>query len=167
MENVTNTLVTTAIFDEKRTHRYLLTKTWDDSKKTATVITMYPNYDGIINIDLTTQLILNQLSQMDIGTVHFVNLYSNITTPKNLKHLKDAYDKHSDIHIMKVASDSDIIILAWGSYAKNPSIQARVGQVYELLKEHKKKIKKLINPETNAIMHPLNPRARQKWILRK
>lgn len=56
MENITKTLVTTAIFDEKRTHRYLLTKTWDDSKKTATVITMYPNYDGIINIDLTTQL---------------------------------------------------------------------------------------------------------------
>lgn len=33
MENITNTLVTTAIFDEKRTHRYLLTKTWDSENK--------------------------------------------------------------------------------------------------------------------------------------
>ena len=32
MENITNTLVTTAIFDEKRTHRYLLTKTWDSEE---------------------------------------------------------------------------------------------------------------------------------------
>lgn len=35
-----------------------------------------------------------------------------------------------------------------------------------MLKEHKKKIKRLTNPETNEIMHPLNPKARQKWILK-
>ncbi|UXR82558.1 DUF1643 domain-containing protein [Staphylococcus sp. IVB6214] len=166
MENITNTLVTTAIFDEKRTHRYLLTKTWDDSKKTATVITMYPNYDGIINIDLTTQLIINQLLQQDIGTVHFVNLYSNITTPKNLKHLKEAYDKHTDIHLMKAISESETVILAYGAYAKRPVVVERVEQVLEMLKPHKKKIKKLINPATNEIMHPLNPKARQKWTLK-
>ena len=31
----------------------------------------------------------------------------------------------------------------------------------EMLKPHKKKVKKLINPATNEIMHPLNPKARQ------
>lgn len=107
MENITNTLVTTAIFDEKRTHRYLLTKTWDSEKQTLTIITMYPHYDGILNIDLTTQLIMNKVSEMDeFGSINFVNLYSNITTPINLKHLEEnAYDKHTDIQIMKAVKE--------------------------------------------------------------
>lgn len=166
MENITSTMVTTAIFNDNKTHRYLLTKTWNDSKKIATVITMYPNYDGVVNIDLTTQLIINQLSRMDYGTVHFVNLYSNMTTPKNIKHSKEAFDKHSDIHIMKAAANSDIIILAWGAYAKQLHVQNRVTQINEMLKEHKKKIKKLVSLETNEIIHPLNPKARQKWTLK-
>lgn len=168
MENITNTLVTTAIFDEKRTHRYLLTKTWDSEKQTLTIITMYPHYDGILNIDLTTQLIMNKVSEMDaFGSIYFVNLYSNITTPINLKHLEEnAYDNHTNIQIMKAVKESDEVILAWGSYAKKPVVEARVNEILEMLKPHKKKVKQLINPETNEIMHPLNPKARQKWILK-
>ena len=50
---------------------------------------MYPHYDGILNIDLTTQLIMNKVSEMDaFGSINFVNLYSNITTPINIKHSK-------------------------------------------------------------------------------
>ena len=60
-------------------------------KKLLTIITMYPHYDGVLNIDLTTQLIMNKISEMDVfGSIHFVNLYSNITTPINLKHLENA-----------------------------------------------------------------------------
>ncbi|HHD6512630.1 TPA: DUF1643 domain-containing protein [Staphylococcus aureus] len=58
------------------------------------------------------------------------------------------------------------VILAYGAYAKRPVVIDRVEQVMEMLKPHKKKVKKLINPVTNEIMHPLNPKARQKWILK-
>ncbi|WP_419895620.1 hypothetical protein [Macrococcus psychrotolerans] len=34
------------------------------------------------------------------------------------------------------------------------------------VKEIAKKVKRLINPATNEIMHPLNPKARQKWTLK-
>ena len=79
---------------------------------------MYPHYDGILNIDLTTQLIMNKVSEMEaFGSINFVNLYSNITTHINIKHL-DAYDKHTDIQIMKAVKESDEVILAWGAYAK-------------------------------------------------
>ncbi|BCU51263.1 hypothetical protein JCM2421_00350 [Staphylococcus auricularis] len=97
------------------------------------------------------------------GTIHFVNLYSNITTPINLKHLENAYDKHTDIQIMKAVKESDEVILAWGAYAKNPVVETRVNEVLEMLKPHKKKVKLLINPVTNEVMHPLNPMARNKW----
>ncbi|MEN2054944.1 DUF1643 domain-containing protein [Staphylococcus haemolyticus] len=167
METIKSTLKTEAIFSDDKQHRYLLKKTWNSEKQSITIITMYPHYDGILNIDLTTQLIMNKVSEMDaFGSINFVNLYSNITTPINLKHLENAYDKHTDIQIMKAVKESDEVILAWGAYAKKLGVEARVNEVLEMLKPHKKKVKRLMNPETNEIMHPLNSKARQKWILK-
>ena len=165
MKTIKNTLETEAIFSDDQQHRYLLKKTWDSEKQKLTIITMYPHYDGIINIDLTTQLIMNKVSEMDaFGSIYFVNLYSNITTPINLKHLEEnAYDNHTNIQIMKAVKESDEVILAWGAYAKKPVVEARVNEVLEMLKPHKKKVKQLMNPATNEIMHPLNPKARKKW----
>ena len=163
METIKSTLETEAIFSDDQQHRYLLKKTWDSEKQTITIITMYPHYDGILNIDLTTQLIMNKVSEMDaFGSINFVNLYSNITTAINLKQL-DAHDKHTDIQIMKAVKESDEVILAWGAYAKKPVVEARVNEVLEMLKPHKKKVRRLMNPATNEIMHPLNPKARSKW----
>ncbi len=89
METIKNTLETEAIFSDDQQHRYLLKNTWDSEKQTITIITMYPNYTGLLRIDLTTQLIINKISEMDaFGSINFVNLYSNITTPINLKHLE-------------------------------------------------------------------------------
>ncbi|HHD1236614.1 TPA: DUF1643 domain-containing protein [Staphylococcus aureus] len=167
METIKSTLQTEAIFSDDQQHRYLLKKTWDSEKQTITIITMYPNYTGLLRIDLTTQLIMNKVSEMDaFGSINFVNLYSNITTPINLKHLENAYDKHTDIQIMKAVKESDEVILAWGAYAKKHVVEARVNEVLEMLKPHKKKVKQLMNPTTNEIMHPLNPKAGQKWTLK-
>ncbi len=122
---------------------------------------------GMLQIDLTTQLIMNKISEIDeYGAIYFVNLYSNITTPINLKHIENSHDKHTDIHIMKAVKESDEVILAWGAYAKKPVVEARVNEVLEMLKPHNKKVKRLINSATNEIMHPLNPKARNKWILK-
>ncbi|MBF7019827.1 DUF1643 domain-containing protein [Staphylococcus cohnii] len=167
MKTIKNTLETEAIFSDDQQHRYLLKKTWDSEKQTLTIITMYPNFMGLLRIDLTTQLIMNKVSEMDaFGSINFVNLYSNITTPLNLKHLENAYDNHTDIQIMKAVKESDEVILAWGAYAKKPVVEARVNEVLEMLKPHKTKVKQLMNPVTNEIMHPLNPKARQKWTLK-
>ncbi|MDN8839584.1 DUF1643 domain-containing protein [Staphylococcus aureus] len=167
MKTIKSTLETEAIFSDDQQHRYLLKKTWDSEKQTLTIITMYPNFMGLLSIDLTTQLIMNKVSEMDaFGSINFVNLYSNITTPLNLKHLENAYDNHTDIQIMKAVKESDEVILAWGAYAKKPVVEARVNEVLEMLKPHKTKVKQLMNPVTNEIMHPLNPKARQKWTLK-
>ncbi|MEG9536102.1 MAG: DUF1643 domain-containing protein, partial [Staphylococcus saprophyticus] len=93
--------------------------------------------------------------------------YSNMITTTNIKHIENSHDKHTDIQIMKSVKESDEVILAWGSYAKKPVVEARVNEILEMLKPHKKKVKQLINPETNKIMHPLNPKARSKWIFKK
>ncbi|WP_086428530.1 DUF1643 domain-containing protein [Staphylococcus cornubiensis] len=167
MQNIQCILETEAIFSDDNQHRYLLKKTWDKDKKIISVITCYPNLEGTQKLDLTTQLILNKVSEMkDFGSINFVNLYSNMITSTNIKHMANSHDKHTDIQIMKAVKESDEVILAWGSYAKKPVVEARVNEILEMLKPHKKKVKQLINPETNEIMHPLNPKARQKWILK-
>ena len=167
MQNIQCILETQAIFSDNNQHRYLLKKTWDKDKKIISVITCYPNFEGTKKLDLTTQLIMNKVVEMDeFGSIHFVNLYSNITTPINIKHLENSHDKHTDIQIMKAVKESDEVILAWGAYAKKPVVEARVNEVLEMLKPHKKKVKQLVNSATNEIMHPLNPKARQKWTLK-
>ena len=101
-------------------------------------------------------LILNQLANSEqYGAVYLVNLFSNIKTAENLKHIKEPYDEHTNIYLMKAISESDTVILAYGAYAKRPVVVGHVEQV-----------KKLTNPVTNEIMHPLNPKARQKWTLK-
>lgn len=99
----------------------------------------------------------------DFGSINFVNLYSNMITTTNIKHIENSHDKHIDIQIMKAVKEADEVILAWGAYAKKPAVESRINEV---LKPHKKKVKQLINPETNDIMHPLYPKARKKWIFK-
>ncbi|EHR99955.1 PF07799 family protein [Staphylococcus epidermidis VCU129] len=166
MNTIKSTIHTEAIFSDDEQHRYLLKKTWDENKPACTVITMYPHLDGVLSLDLTTVLILNQLANSEqYGDVYLVNLFTNIKTPENLKHIKEPYDE-TDIHLMKAISESETVMLTYGVYTKRPVVIERVEQVMEMLKPHKKKVKKLINPETNEIMHPLNPKARQKWTLK-
>lgn len=45
-------------------------------------------------------------------------------------------------------------------------VQVRVNGVLEILKPHQKKISILTNPQTNEIMHPLNPMARKAWTIK-
>lgn len=167
MKTINNTLETEAIFSDDRMHRYLLKKVWNKEKEILTIITMYPHYDGVIIVDLTTQLIINKVAEKEeYGGINFVNLYSNIETPINLKHIENSHDKHTDIHIMKAVKESDKVLLAWGSYAKKPLVETRVNEVLDMLKPHKKKISTLTNPQTNEIMHPLNPYARKTWTIK-
>ena len=137
MNTIKSTIHTEAIFSDDEQHRYLL-KTWDEKKPACTVITMYPHLDGVLS---PTVLILNQLANSEqYGAVYLVNLFSNIKTPENLKHIKEPYDKHSDIHLMKAISESDAVILAYGAYEASRCCE-RVEQVMEMLKPHKKKVK--------------------------
>ncbi len=96
-------------------------------KAARTVITMYPHLDGVLSLDLTTVLILNQLANSENYMCCIsVNLFSNIRTPENLKHIKNPYDEHTDIHLMKAISESDTVILAYGAYAKRPVVLTTV-----------------------------------------
>lgn len=122
-------------------------------------LTIYPRYDSILNIDLTTHY--DRFSEMEVfGSIIFINLYFNITMLINLKYSENVYDKYTIIQIMKAMKEVDEIILSRGTHAKKTIVEAWL----ETLIPHKKKVKHLINPVINEIMHPLNSKARKKSI---
>ena len=58
MNTIKSTIHTEAIFSDDEQHRYLL-KRLGMKRNLFTVITMYPHLDGVLSLDLTTVLILN------------------------------------------------------------------------------------------------------------
>ena len=74
-----------AIFSDDKEHRLLLRKEWDSEKPTAMVIMINPNTADTVNFDMTTMLVLNNVSKLGFGSVNIVNLYSRIMEKLNLR----------------------------------------------------------------------------------
>ena len=72
MNTIKSTIHTEAIFSDDEQHRYLLKETWNNKKPACTVITMYSHLAGVLSLDLTTVLILNQLanSEQYLSLIH-------------------------------------------------------------------------------------------------
>ena len=60
----TTTIRSKAIFSDDKEHRLLLRKEWDSEKPTAMVIMINPNTADTVNFDMTTMLVLNNVSKL-------------------------------------------------------------------------------------------------------
>ena len=107
------------------------------------VIMINPNTADTVNFDMTTMLVLNNVSRLGFGSVNIVNLYSRIMEKLNLRFNGDdeLIDDDSDAVIEQYAAMSDAIIIAWGTIGKN-TLRVRERQKYllELIKQHAGKI---------------------------
>lgn len=128
-----------AIFSDDKEHRLLLRKEWDSEKPTAMVIMINPNTADTVNFDMTTMLVLNNVSKLGFGSVNIVNLYSRIMEKLNLRFNGDdeLIADEADEIIQQYAAMSDAIIIAWGTIGKN-TLRVRERQKYllELIKQH-------------------------------
>ena len=71
-------LRTEAVYSDDGEKRYLLRKTWDESKpKLAIVMLAAGEADGI-QLDTTTQLVINNASRLGFGSVAIVNLSATL-----------------------------------------------------------------------------------------
>lgn len=43
----------------------------------------------------------------------------------------------------------------------------RIGTINDLLEPHTDKVRRLVNPTTKQICHPLNPKSRSIWMIEK
>ena len=61
------------IYNDPRTHRYLLRKHWNRDKPSATIIMIYPSTSTGVTVDRKTMLVLQNLERLNFGRVYIVN----------------------------------------------------------------------------------------------
>lgn len=164
MKTITTTLTTTALFSSNGKKRFLLTKTWDDSKPHLAIIMLAPSEASGIELDNTTMLVLNNASRLGYGTVSIVNLFATIGNLKEC--FSEENDKENLKHITAIAETADTLVYASGvGKANNKGFMKRQQQVLEVLKPYENKLHCLSNEEGKArFQHPLSPAVRT-WYL--
>ena len=165
-----STIRFTAIYNESKTMRYSLKRTWDDSKSTATIImSNAPLVEDITKSDLTSMLIQNNLSTLDYGSVTCVNLFSymcqKLDLSGDIKHLTD--DENTN-QILQSVQETDITIIAIGSLAKTyKKVSIYQNRLYDLLRDYQDKVHIICAPDGSEGNHPLSAKLREvgSWEL--
>ena len=144
MQTETTTMQTTVIYNDDKTHRYLLRKEWDSDKPSAEIIMLYPSSADTVTVDHTTMFVLQNLERLDYGSVNIVNLFSSMSD----KHSTLDIDEDNMNYIMECAEKSDIIIFATGTGGDgNKTVLRMQKQVLDMLKPfHRGMVGKKQNP---------------------
>lgn len=164
MKTINTTLTTEAIFSDDGLKRYLLRKIWDNTKPKLAIIMLAPSGAAGIELDNSTQLVLNNACRLGYGAVDVLNLFSTL----NDFNLSYADDEDSDNikTILKSAKDADTIIYAAGvGKSKNKIFQNRQKMVLVQLSKYSPKLHCLCAENGKArFQHPLSPAVRT-WHL--
>ena len=164
MNTITTTLTTEAVFSDDNLNRYLLKKTWNAELPKMTIIMLAPSEAAGIELDTTTQLVLNNASRLGYGSVSIVNLFATLNDFSFKKAEND--DPHNLQVIVDAAQNADLIVYAPGvGKAKSKFFQQRQEQVLNALTPYESKLNCLCNENGNArLQHPLSPAVRV-WSL--
>ena len=164
MNIIETTLTTHAVFSEDGTKRYLLSKSWDESKPKLAVVMLAPSEASGIELDSTTQLVLNNATRLGYGSVAIVNLFATLNDFA-LKQV-DTDDPENMDAIVQAASSADCIVYAPGvGKAKNKAFLGRQEQVLKALLPYEEKLHCLYSINGGGrLQHPLAPAVRT-WAL--
>ncbi len=156
-----------AVYNDERDHRYSLTKTWDSKKAKALVIMKNPSSDELLETDLTTMLVMNNLAKLDYGTVCLCNLVSKIVQPYTINEESKEHTENIE-EIKKQAKSVDYIVIGWGTYGEgNKKITDIQETLIKELEPYKDKILYIANPRfLSKKVHPLCPSVRSNWLLK-
>ena len=164
MKTIETMMTTTAAFSDDGLKRYSLCKVWDDSKPKLAIIMLAPSEASGIEMDTTTQLVLNNAVRLGYGCVTTLNLFSTLGD-YDLKRA-EAEDADNLKSIITCAEGADEVIYAAGvGKAKNKAFIRRQQQVLDSLRPYESKLRCLTNQGGRArFQHPLSPAVRT-WYL--
>jgi hypothetical protein len=108
---------TTAELSSCRNYRYALWRRWDNSKPLAMIIGLNPSTADEVSNDPTLIRCINFAKSWGYGGVCMANLFAyRATKPKVMKLQTDPIGISNDKWLAKLASESDIVIAAWGNH---------------------------------------------------
>ena len=159
-----------SIFSDDKKHRFLLRRSWAKEGKIATVIMINPSDADYLITDVTTMSVYNGLARLgEYAAVNIVNLYSLVTPKMSFRKSDDELNVlDNDKMILKVAAESDMILLCWGSVGDtNSRVAKRIMHILDMLKNEKEKMHVLTYGDKEGL-HPLVPQMRTTlWKLKK
>ena len=163
MKTETTTLKTEATYSDDGTRRYLLRKTWDEKKPKLAIIMLSPSVADGIQLDTTTQLVVNNASRLGYGSVAIANL-SAVLNDYNLNHTEE--DPENITVILEETNNAEKIIYAAGTgKARNKSFICLQKRVLLALQPYEDKLYCLCNEDGDGrLQHPLSPQVRT-WSL--
>ena len=106
---------TDAILSECKTYRYVLSRTWDESKGYALFIGLNPSTADGEKDDPTINRCIDYAKSWGYGGIKVVNLFAyRATLPSDLKQASNPIGPENDKFIRKFQKDAEVIIAAWG-----------------------------------------------------
>lgn len=152
IKEVTSNIEVSSLVSDDGKYRFMLTRKWNDNKKTATVIGINPSKATHLKGDNTATNAMNYLIDNDFGEMVIVNLYPyRCVNPKELKNRDKLYDKINLEYVKKACQSTDMILLACG-HAKDEYITAKKS-ILELLEPYKGIVKCFKDEDGNKPKH--------------
>lgn len=156
-------LRTEAVYSDDGEKRYLLRKTWDENKPKLAIIMLAAGGTDGIQLDTTTQLVINNSSRLGYGSVAILNLSATLND-FNLHHADRDVENISII--TEAAEEAEKVVYAPGTgKAKNTTFVRLQDEVIRTLQPYEAKLFCLCNEDGDGrLQHPLSPQVRQ-WHL--
>lgn len=148
------------IYSNDKTHRYLLSRIWDKDKPIALFVTKNAGNANGICIELTNNIITNNLYNLGYGGYYAVNLYSSIYPSDTM------FDKTTDDIIKKYSKLADDVIISWGTITTK-ALQKRENDVLNILSNNSKNLLTVSDSNGHINIHPLTPSVRKGFYLTK
>lgn len=164
MKTQVTELRTEAVYSDDGSKRYLLRKTWDDGLPKLAVIMLCAGSAGVVALDTTTQLVLNNASRLGYGGVAIVNLFATLND-FSLKQSSGKDRENLDVIIQEAAAAEKVVYAPGTGKAKNKLFMEVQENVLTALQSSEDKLHCLCDEEGGSrYLHPLSPRVRE-WHL--
>lgn len=105
-----------AIFSDCRKYRYVLWRSWDESKGKVMFIGLNPSTANESSNDPTIRRVISFAKEWGFGGVYMLNLFALVSPyPEDLKGCADPVGEN-DAYLLEYSKKADRIIYAYGSF---------------------------------------------------
>ncbi|MBR2937296.1 MAG: DUF1643 domain-containing protein [Oscillospiraceae bacterium] len=164
MKTIVTELRTEAVYSKDGERRFLLRKSWDSNLPKIAVILLCAGSAGTVELDMTTQLVLNNASRLGFGSVVILNLFAT-TNDHTLKKSTGVDRENLEVIIQECAEAEKIVFAPGTGKTKNKLFAEVQEQTLRALLPYGDKLYCLVDEKGGSRgLHPLSPRVRC-WTL--
>ena len=166
MKTIVTDLRTEAVYSKDGQKRFLLRKSWDNNLPKLAVILLCAGSAGTVELDMTTQLVLNNATRLGFGSVVILNLFAT-TNDNALTRAAGMDSQNLEIIVQECAKAEKIVFAPGTGKAKNKLFADVQEQTLLALSLYEDKLYCLADGKGGSRgLHPLSPRVRS-WELSK